>query len=331
MSNRKRKLIFFCATISLTLMCSTLSLRESSAQKGYPEKAIKLIVGTQPGGLIDLGARAWSDDLSKKLGVPILIQNQGGGGGTLALTDASKAKPDGYTLAAASQTPIVISPTVTPGGLPYDSAKDFVPIGAFGITPTLIVVNSTSPFKTIEELLDYAKKNPGKLNFGSAGVGTISHFDLELIKIYARIDVAHVPFKGSTPAVSALLGNHVDALIIALPALPGQIKAGRIRGLATTTKINDFPDIPLFSEKGLKEAGMATWAGFFAPAKISPEVHKKLAQAFESVVKDQAVIRKLENVGFTSYYLGPDALAKLIKEELISTAEIAKKAGIKPE
>lgn len=331
MSSKNWKLIFLYASISLFFIDSAFSLRESFAQKQYPEKAIKLIVGTQPGGLIDLGARAWSDDLSKKLGVPVLIQNQGGGGGTLALTDASKAKPDGYTLVAASQTPMVVSPTVTPGGLPYDSTKDFVPIGAFGITPTLIVVNSNSPFRTIEELLDYAKKNPGKLNCGSAGVGTISHFDLELVKTYGKVDIVHVPFKGSTPAVSALLGNHVDALIIALPALPGQIKAGRIRGLATTTKIKEFLDIPLFSDKGLREAGLATWAGFFAPAKISQDVHRKLAQTFEEVVKDQAVIRKLENVGFTSYYLSPEGLAKLLKEELVSVAEIAKKAGIKAE
>jgi len=317
-------------TFFLIFLILILSVEGSFAQKkGYPEKAIKLIVGTQPGGLIDLGARAWSDDLAKKLGVPVIISNQGGGGGTLALTDASKAKPDGYTLAAASQTPVVISPAIT--NLPYDSTRDFVPIGAFGVTPTLIVVNSSSNFKTMEELLDYAKKNPGKLNCGSAGVGTISHFDLELIKFYQKVDIVHVPFKGSTPAVTAILGNHVDLLCIALPALPGHLKAGRIRGLATTTKIKEFPDIPLFSEKGLAQAGMATWAGFFAPAKIPRDVHKKLAVAFEEVVKDAGVIQRLEGVGFSPYYVGPDALAKLIKEELERTSEIAKKAGIKQE
>ena len=315
--------------LSVSLVTMPLFSSQFLAQaKEYPEKAIKLVVGTQPGGLIDLGARAWSDEFAKGLGVPVVIFNQGGGGGTLALTDVSKSTPDGYTLAAASQTPTVIAPALTPN-LPYNASRDFVPIGAFGVTPSLIIVNAGSPFKTVEELLDYAKKNPGKLNCGTAGVGTISHFDLELVKATHRIDLVHVPFKGSTPAVTALLGNHVDLLFITLPALPGHLKAGRMRGLATTTKIRQFPEIPLYSEKGLSEAGMETWAALFAPAKIPKNVHQKLSIVFGEVVKSPAVGQKLENVGFTPRYISPDSLAKLMKEESMRAAEIVQKAGMK--
>lgn len=293
----------------------------------YPEKPIKLLVGTAPGGLIDLGARAWSDELSKKIGVPVVITNIAGAGGTLAIADAAKSPPDGYTLLAAGQPPVVIAPALSK--LSYQSDRDIVSIGAFGMTPVLIVVNANSPFKTIEELMDYARKNPGKLNCGTAGIGTIAYFDLELIKAYGKVQIEHVPFKGSTPAVTALLGNHVDMLTLTLPALPGHLKAGRIRALAITTKTSQFPDIPLFSEKGLSEAGIATWAGFFAPAGIPKNAHQKLATAFAEVVKDPAVVQRLENVGFAPFYLGPEEHMKLIREELKTMAEIAKKAGIK--
>ena len=323
--------IFTLIPFLLGILLLPFPSKESFAQKkGYPEKPIKLIVGTQPGGLIDLGARAWCDEFAKRLGVPVMIMNIGGASGTIALAEASKAKPDGYTLVAATQTPMVISPTVTLK-LPYDSTKDFVPIGTFGVTPTLFVVNSNSPFKTIDELLDYAKKNPGKLICGGAGVAAISNFSLELIKFYEKVDIKYVPFKGAAPAVTALLGNHVDFLLTTLPTLSGHLRAARFRGLATTTKFKEFPEIPLFSEKRLAGAGMETWAGFFAPVKIPKEAHRKLVETFEAVVKDQGVIQRLENVGYVPYYIGPDALAKLIKEELSKIAEMAKRAGIEPE
>lgn len=325
------KKIVILVPLLFVFLISTFSYEVSFAQKKeYPEKAIKLVVVTQPGGLTDLGTRAWSDEFSKRLGVPVVILNQGGGAGTLATADASKAKPDGYTLLSGSQTPLIIGPTINPN-LPYNSMKDFIPIGTYGITPTLIVVNSSSPFKTIEEILDHAKKNPGKLNCGSAGIGTISQFDLELVKFYKKLDIVHVPFKGAAAAVTALLGNHVDLLFVVYPPLPGHLKAGRLRGLATTSKIKEFPDIPLFSEKGLAQAGMATWVGLFAPAKIPKNVHMKLVNTFREVANDPGVIQKMEAVGFAPYYFGPDAVAKLMKEELVIASEIAKKAEIKGE
>jgi tripartite-type tricarboxylate transporter receptor subunit TctC len=323
----RNKLASGMAVFGVVLAC--LVGTAISAPKEYPAKPINLLVGTGPGGLIDLGARAWSDEFSKRIGVPLVISNMAGAGGTLAIADIAKATPDGYTLLAAGQPPVVIAPALSK--LPYQSDRDIVSIGAFGITPVLIVVNANSPFKSIEELIEHARKNPGKLNCGTAGIGTIAHFDLELIKVHLKIEIEHVPFKGSMPAVTALLGNHVDMLTLTLPALPGHLKAGRIRALATTTKIPQFPDIPLFSEKGLGGAGIATWAGFFAPAGIPKNAHQKLATVFAEVVKDPVVIQRLDNVGFTPFYLAPEQHMKLIREELKTMADIAKKAGIKAE
>lgn len=324
---RKSGRSFASVLVAMVVITCCLVGRAFPAGGEYPEKPIELLVGTSPGGLIDLGARAWADEFSKKIGVPLIIKNMAGAGGTLAVAEAAKSVPDGYTLVAGSQTPVVIAPAISE--LPYRSDRDIVPIGAFGVTPVLIVVNADSPFKTIEELLDYARKNPGKLNCGTAGVGTISYFDLELIKTYGKVQIEHVPFKGSTPAVTALLGNHVDMLTITLPSLPGHLKAGRIRALAITTKTSQFPEIPLFAEKGLNEADIPTWAGFFAPAGIPKSVHQKLVSVFADVLKEPAVMQRLENVGFTPFYLGPEDLMTLIRKELKTMAEITKKASIK--
>jgi tripartite-type tricarboxylate transporter receptor subunit TctC len=299
-------------------------------EKEYPEKTIKLIVGTQPGGTSDLGTRAWSDDFAKRLRVPVVIYNVPGGGGIAAVVDLSKAKPDGYILASVTHSPMVLAPTIS-SNIPYDTTKDVIAIGTFGVSPLLIVVNSNSPFKTIEELLDYAKKNPGKLNCGSAGTATFGHVTLELVKFYGKVNMVHVPFKASTPAVTALLGNHVDSLFMGLPPVQGQLKAGRFRGLATTHKIKEFPDVPLFSEKGLAEAEMANWLGVFAPAKIPKRIHQKLVETFEEVMKDRDVNQRLEKAGFIPFSLGPDEITKRIKEDLRKLSEVNKVAGIRAE
>ena len=320
------------STLSLFIILILLfSFQELFGQeKEYPEKVIKLIVGTQPGGTSDLGTRAWSDDFAKRLRVPVVIYNEPGGGGIAAVVDLSKAKPDGYILASVTHSPMVLAPGIS-SNIPYDSTKDVIPIGTFGVSPLLVVVNSTSPFKTIEELLDYAKKNPGKLNCGSAGTATFGHVTLELVKFYGKVNMVHVPFKASTPGVTALLGNHVDSLFMGLPPVQGQLKAGRFRGLATTHKIKEFPEIPLFSEKGLAEAEMANWLGVFAPAKIPKKVHKKLVETFEEVMKDRDVNQRLEKAGFIPFSIGPDEITKRIKEDLRKLSEVNKVAGIRAE
>ena len=314
-----------CLTV-LFFIILILTFSESFAQKKeYPEKAIKLVVGTEPGGISDLGARALSDKFAEKLGVPVMIFNKPGGGGVDALVDVVNAKPDGYTLVTMTDGGVigqVISPNI-----PYDCSRDFIPIGTFGLTPTLIAVNSNSSFNTIEELLDYAKRNPKKLKCGTPGSNSFSHFNFELFKSYEKVDITGVPFKASPQAVTALLGNHVDLISSTLPPINGQLKAGRFRGLATTNKIKEFPNIPTFSEKGLTRELMGSWTGILAPTKIPQNVHKKLVEAFEKTVKDQEVIQKLEMVGFASYVIGPDAFAQLIKRKFENFSELVKKIG----
>lgn len=331
MFGKEWKRIDFLVALLLFVPVLTLSFKESFAQKkDYPVKAIKLIAGTQPGGADDLAARTWTDEFAKMLGVPVVVFNHPGGGGSLGAAEAAKADPDGYTLLAASSGAMGFNTAMNPK-LPYDTPRDFVPIGCFATGATLIVVNSSSPFKTVDELLDYARKNPGKLNCGTAGVGVISYFNFELLKYYAKVDISHVPFQGSPPAVTALLGNHVDLACIALSPVSGHLKANRLRGLVTTVRLKEFPDVPLFSEKGLAEAGLVSWWALFAPHRIPKEVHRKLAVTFEKVAKDPGVMKKLEDIGYTPYYLDPNAFDRLIRDDLKKMVEMVKTIGIKPE
>jgi len=327
MSFFRKKLIVLVSCCSLSLLVLFLASHESyGAQKTYPDRAIKLMVGTAPGGVPDLWARAWTDEFSKALKVPVVIANIAGASTMGALIEAARAKPDGYTIATASQSNVVgysiaSKPVV-------DLFKDFVPLGSFGSFPTIVAVEASSPFKTYEDLIDFAKKNPKKLKFGTAGATIISTFIFELLKQHANVDIVMVPFKGSPPAVNALLGKHVDLLSLSPSALMGLMKAGRVRALLTTRKMKEIPDVPTFADKGLTDAAMPSWSGIMAPAGISPEIQRKLVDTFAKVVKDPNVVKRIEDLGFNTYYQSPQELTIQMKKDSEKLSAVAKRAGI---
>ncbi len=291
-------------------------------KKEFPEREIKINCGTA-GSVSDLWTRTIADGLSKILKVPVVVANTAGG-----LSDkvaAKKAKPDGYTLVYISQSNLVT--VLTNANPPVDLVKDFVPIGSLGNFPTLLVVESSSPFLTFEDLMNYAKKNPGKLNCGNAGL-LISYFNFELLKRYAKVDIQVVQFKGSSPATAALLGKHVDLLALSPTAIVGLMKAGRIRALLTTQKLKDFPNIPLFSEKGLTEAGMTAWSGLFAPASIPKDARNTLIEAFEKLAKDPNVIKRMESLDYSPDHLKAGELSVVLKQDLEKMGAIVKELGL---
>lgn len=326
LSINKRMISWICCLSFVLCFLAILSTDSYGQKKEYPERAVKILVGTTPGGVADLWTRAWSDEFSKILKVPVIVEAIGGASGMAALIEAAGAKPDGYTLNYVSQSQVVGYAISTKPG--FDLFKDFVPIGAFGSFPTLVVVEKSSPFMSYEDLMDFAKKNPKKLKCGSAGATIISHFNFELLKHYAKVDIVMVPFKGSPPAITALLGKHVDLLSLSPSALIGLLQAGRVRALLATQRLKDFPDIPLFSEKGLTEAGMAAWSGLFAPSGIPEEIRKKLIDFFEKVFKNPDVIKRIENVGFNPGYQTPTDLAIQLKKDFGKISDVAKQAGI---
>jgi tripartite-type tricarboxylate transporter receptor subunit TctC len=327
MTTRVRNIVHYGSYFALMLCFLAVNTTDSFGQKKeYPERPIKIIVTTAAGGVGDLWVRAWSDEFSKMLKVPVVIVNEGGASGMTALIDAADAKPDGYTLVDITQS-LVVGFAVS-SKPPFDLFKDFVPMGGFGSFPTLIVVEQSSPFMTYEDMLDFARKNPGKLKCATSGVTMVSHFNLELLKQHTKVDIVLIPFKTGPQALTAALGKHVDLLTLPPQSAVSLLKAGRLRALLTTQKLKDFPNVPLFSDKGLKEAGMSSWIGMFAPAGIPKEIHQKLINTFEKIAKDPVLIERIERLNFTPDYQTPEELAMTLKKDYEKIKAVAKQAGI---
>ncbi|MFB3883884.1 MAG: Bug family tripartite tricarboxylate transporter substrate binding protein [Thermodesulfobacteriota bacterium] len=315
----KKWMCFLGVVFSFLLFLST----NSYGQKEYPEKEIKITVGTA-GSVSDLWTRAWTDEFSKILKVPVVVVNKTGG--LTGQLEAKKSRPDGYTLAYVSQSNVVTQAVSEKP--PVDLIKDLAPIGALGSFPTLIVVEQSSPFQKFEDLIDYARKNPGKLKCGSAGI-LISYFNFELLKRYTKTDMTVVQFKGSAPASTALLGKHVDLLTISPSAIVGLMKAGRIRALLSTQKLKDFQGIPLFSDKGLEEAGMAAWSGLFAPVGVPKDIQNILIDAFAKTAKNPEILKRMENLDYSTDYTGPTQLGAQLKKDFDKMIPIVNELGLK--
>ena len=278
--------------------------------KGYPEKEIKIICGAA-GSNSDICARIWADGLVKILKVPVVMANRGGG--MTSQVELKRSKPDGYTLCYTSSS--TLATQLTTPQPPLYIEKDLFPIGALGGFPTVILVEQSSPFATFDALVDFAKKNPGKLNGGACSM-MASHFNLELMKVYSKLDFALVEFRGgSSEAITALLGKHIDFLSLSPAAAIGLLKAGKLRILLTTHKLNDYPNLPLFSEKGLGEAGLLAWTGLHAPLGLQKDVQNKLVDAFAKMAKDPDVLKRIDNLGYTDDYLNPIEWAAIIKKD----------------
>lgn len=300
----------------------------SSAEKGFPNREIEIVVSYAPGGLLDLAFRAISDELSKNFAVPVIIVNKPGGAGMIGTEYVLRSKPDGYTLLAGQNSIFVLMPA-TQRNLPY-KPSDFIPIVRYANSPNLMLVQKGAPWKTLEELIDYAKKNPGKLTCGSGGVGTITQFMLEMIKLDAGLEIQHVPFKGGGPGNVAILGGHIDILNSSFPVVKGLLKSGDLRGLAITSanRISDFPEIPTFSEKGYPNSALGLWVGLFAPKDVDKSVLEKIATVVEKTVKTPRVIKKLEEIGYQFDFAAGEKLAQDIEREFKIIVDVIKKAKL---
>ncbi|MBN8936624.1 MAG: tripartite tricarboxylate transporter substrate binding protein [Rhizobiales bacterium] len=302
---------------------------EAVAQ-GFPNKPIKLIVPFPPGGPNDIIARVVGQKMSEILGQPVLIDNRGGAGGVLGTDAVAKASPDGYTIAITSAGALAIS-TSMQQKLPYDSLKDLKPVTLVATVPELLVVATSVPAKSMSELIALAKAKPGQLNFASSGPGSMPHLAGELLKISAKINIVHVPYRGAAPAVNDLLGQQVQMVFLDLPVLLPQVKTGKLRPIAvgSKTRVPTLPDVPTTAEVGLPEVRAENWYGMVAPAATPPDVVAKLNKAAVEAMKDHAVQEKLSSQGATLVGDTPDAFAAFIRSEIDKWSGVAKAAGIK--
>jgi tripartite-type tricarboxylate transporter receptor subunit TctC len=246
------------ATLAATLL-------SSAALAQWPQQPVKIIVPYSPGGTVDFSARQIGQKLTEQLGKPFVVENKTGASGTIGMGAAAQAAPDGYTLLA-NDTSYAILPALFKT-LPWDHASAFVPVTTILTTPVVLVVPSGSPFKTVQELVEYARKNPGKLNFGSGGNGSSTHLNAEVFKKEAKVDIAHIPYKGAGEAMTGVLSSQVDLLITASPTAMGQLKGGKIRALAVTgaKRPAAFAEVPTFAESGLPGYTITGWFGLAVP------------------------------------------------------------------
>jgi tripartite-type tricarboxylate transporter receptor subunit TctC len=298
------------------------------AQSPYPNRAIEFVIPFPPGGPSDTAARIVQPKLSALLGVPVGLVNKPGGGGAIGADYVAKAKPDGYTVFATTNAPLTVVPAMQPD-VPYRPA-DFAPIGSYIADLGVIVTRAASPWKTLEQLVEHARKEPGKLSYGSPGLGTVSFFMVELVKVAYGLDIVHVPFQGGGPVKNAIMGGHVALASSGLNSFAPLIKSGDLVALATSApkRVPAFPDVPTLAEKGFPEASLNIWMALFVPARAPRDVVDRLAQALEQTMRDPAVTAAVDKAGMVVDHRTPAATAKLVETEHETVKKVVTRLGI---
>jgi tripartite-type tricarboxylate transporter receptor subunit TctC len=299
--------------------------------EAYPSRPITMIVPAAAGGTTDLAARMISEPLSKAFGQQVVVDNRPGGNGSIATTAVARAKPDGYTLLMQYSGYHVITPAMTKQS--WDPIKDFAPVANVLSAPQVIVVRPDLPIKTLSELVSYAKANPGKLNYASSGNGSLQHVTGEVLNQLAGINMTHVPYKGTAPALTDLLGGSVDLTFTTAPPLIGHIKAGKLRPLAITgnSRLPSLPDVPTASEAGFPKLDVSSWFAVYAPAATPKPIIDRLTTEIAKAMQTETFKRKAEEQGAEAAYMDPQRLAEFTRAELARWGGVVKTANIKPD
>ncbi|MCK9512173.1 MAG: tripartite tricarboxylate transporter substrate binding protein [Pigmentiphaga sp.] len=316
-----RRRTFLGATTASALALSTFgSVRASD----YPDKPITLIVPLAPGDAADTIARMLSEELSATLNVPIVISNMPGAGGSIGTQAVVRAPNDGYTLLYAQNSPLTIRRVIDPVNNDYDPLKDLTPLGLATRTPSILVARADAPFADFKEMVALAKAKPGTLRIGNAGPGSAGDISVQLINSQAGTDLASVPYRGAAPAISDLLGGHVDGVILALGAVSPHIRGGRMRGIAISDPFPEFPDVPTLSQLGYGQEIQGVWFAFLAPGGVPANVVDKLEGALAKVVGNPQTAERLLPMGIILGWEPPAKLAEAISREHKTVSELLK-------
>jgi tripartite-type tricarboxylate transporter receptor subunit TctC len=310
------------------LMTMCLALFAITAY-GYPDKPIKIVLGFPAGGGSDILLRTITPALSTLLGQSIVVDNRPGAGGNLAMELVARADPDGYTLLMGSPG-LAINPFLY-DKLAFDPLHDFAPIGMVGSVQNVLVVNPSLPVHTVAELVEYAKKNPGRLNYASSGTGTSLHLAGELFKHDTGVQITHVPYKGGGPAMNDLLGGQVEMMFNVLPSALPQINAGKLRALAVTgaTRAPSLPNVPTMLEAGIKGYTAVTWNGLLAPAGTPPAIVRQLNLALQQVLASADTKQRFADMGQDVVMGTPQDFSELIRTETTKWKTVIQESGIK--
>lgn len=313
------------------LVCAMLA--QSAAAQAYPSKFIKLVNPYAAGGPFDLVAREVSKPLGDVLGQQVVIENRPGGGATVGADYVAKSAADGYTLLMSGSPSHVIVPAMQDKPL-YDGIKDFTPIAMIATVPNLIVVKPSLPVNSYKSLIDHAKSNPGKLSYGSPGIGSIGHLAVEMLKGMAGVNMVHVPYKGAAPAVADLLGGQIDLAMLNITAVMPHIKSGKMRAVAMATKKRAelLPDLPTIDESGVRGYDAGTWYGIFGPARLPAPIVTTLYQGLRKVMSSPEIKTRLQDQqGAEVTVLAPAEFQAHLQKEQLDLVRIIKAIGLKAE
>ncbi|WBY01208.1 tripartite tricarboxylate transporter substrate binding protein [Ramlibacter tataouinensis] len=312
----------------LALAAAAAGLPLTATAQAYPSKLVTVIVPFAAGGTTDILARVIGQALTKELGQSVIVDNRAGAGGNIGSALAAKATADGYTLLMGTVGTHAINQSLYKK-LPFDPVKDFAPLTRVAMVPNLLVANPGKPYKNVKELIAYAQANPGKVNFGSSGSGSSIHLSGELFNSMAKVNMIHVPYRGSAPAVTDLLGGQIDIMFDNMPSAIQHVRSGKLRPLAVTTakRAPELPDVPTIAEAGVPGYEATSWFGMFAPAATPAPIVAQLNAALVKVLADPDVKKKLAEQGAEPYAEKPEQFAEFIRSESAKWSKVVKASG----
>lgn len=321
------KFLRYVFSILFLLLCLTTN---SLANSSFPNKPIKIIIGFPAGGPLDAHVRLLTDRLQTALGQTIVIDYKVGAGGSVGAQFVAQSAADGYTLLLANTGTMVINPAVY-SHLPYDTLKDFQGIARTAQQPLALIVNNEVPVKSFQEFVEYARRNPGKINYGSAGNGGISHLVPEMLKQETKIFMVHIPYRGSAPAFMDLMAGQVQFMAESIPQAANYAKQGKLRALAVTSAKRNpaLPDVPTVNETGVAKLEVVGFYGILAPKNTPPDVVQKLSNAFKQTLESKEIQQKMISQGADPAFLNAEEFSAFLRKEMPKWAVVAKQAGAK--
>jgi tripartite-type tricarboxylate transporter receptor subunit TctC len=304
----------------------------SRAQAGWPRQSIRFVVPFAPGGTSEIVARTVAAEMTKQLGQTVFVDNKGGGGGIPAMSDVAHATPDGYTIILGHVGSLAVNPIIFPNQ-PFNVNKDFMPVTLLAKVPNLFVIHPDVPAATFKEFVAYVKKNPGKLNYGTAGNASAGHLSMEYLKLVTGMFITHIPYRGTGPMLTDLLAGRTQASSAGLPALLPHIRSGKLRAIAvgTTKRLPALPEVPTVAELGFKDFETSQWYGILAPAGTPRETVKRLQEESLKALKSNSVTARFAEDSAVGGGGPPEEFAAFIAQQQKTWKEIVIRAGIKPD
>ena len=311
-----------------TALVAAFAAVSSAQAQDYPSRLVRLVVPQAAGGGTDTFARAIGQKLSERWGQSVVIENRPGAGGVVGTDFVAKSAPDGYTLLVTYEGSQAINQSLYEK-LPFDSLRDFYPIATIAATPFLLIVGPRAQAKTLKEFISFARANPDKLTYGSAGNGSVNHLLGEMLKTEADIHVAHIPYKGAPAAIADVIGGHIDAAFASMPSVISSVQSNVVRALAVSSakRVAVAPDIPTIAEAGFEEFDVNPWWGILAPAGMSPSIAQKIGADIADILKTPEMEEILAKQGATPLISSPEAFRDLLAQDIEKWRKVVKASG----